>query len=160
MKKLTILLLFVSIAIAGLTWPIANNVQKLPGSMLGWDDAAGEWRPVKINPDGTMGVDATAAIGSLSAQLGGVTEVDANTYNLPANTNYAIPSGLTSSNRKFIEVIATDFSKELWFNYNTPAVIGDCRKAVTGLYFEIPKSVTLNVISSEAVKIVITEGGY
>jgi hypothetical protein len=67
MRKLTTILLFVSIAMTVFAWPTSEQVRKGTGAISGYDNASGTWRPVAINQDtGALITDAEVNIGSVT----------------------------------------------------------------------------------------------
>lgn len=88
-------------------------------------------------------------------------EIATRTITLTANVNQEIVSTLTSTNRKFIEITTHDQDNEFTVNLGGAAIINDTgRKCYGGFGMKLPKSVNLNLISSETIKINVIEGGY
>jgi len=89
------------------------------------------------------------------------TNISTRTIELVANTNYEIVSTLSTPRRKFIEITAHDLDKEFTINFGGAAVIDSAgRKCFGGFGMRLLKSVNVNIISSESIKLNVIEGGY
>ena len=107
----------------------------------------------------SINTEAIGLVDAINAQKRPVDEIQATVISLTANTSTQITSAITT-NRRFIEVVAMDNTKDFWVNYNSPAVQGACRRVYGGIYLEIPASVVVNVLASEAIDLMVTEGGH
>ena len=69
-----------------------------------------------------------------------------------------ITSGVTGD-RQFIEIKSYDESAEFWVDFGATAVVSASRPCKGYFYMEIPTSIVLSVIASEAADLSIVEGG-
>lgn len=88
-----------------------------------------------------------------------ISEAARQVVNLAANTASGITSGLTGD-RKFIQVTTMDNTKDFYLDVNNTAVIGSCLRVYGGYYLELPKTVSVSVIASEAIDLFVLEGGF
>ncbi|MEW6710396.1 MAG: hypothetical protein AB1403_11290 [Candidatus Riflebacteria bacterium] len=88
-----------------------------------------------------------------------IAEVARQVVALTANTASNITSGLTGD-RKFIHLTTMDNTKDFYVDFNNTAIIGSCLRVYGGYYFELPKTVSISVIASEALDIFVLEGGF
>lgn len=156
MKRFLLVLILTLVSTASFAvWPNAKNIEVRPGSMLGWDNASATWRPVRIDPlTGNLGVDAEVTIGIVP-----ITEWETQTVTLVANTAQDIVSNITGS-RRFIALKTHTADAEFWVAFNASATLSAGLFAVDSLYIEVPDSVSVSLIASEAISISVTEGGY
>lgn len=64
MKKLLVTVLMLTLTAALWAWPEAKRIEVRPGSILGWDNASGTWRPLAVIGDGKL--DVNTSIGSIT----------------------------------------------------------------------------------------------
>jgi len=166
MRKLTlthVLVLFlISVAMTVFAWPTSDQVRKGTGAISGWDNASATWRPIAVDQDtGALITDAEVTIGNITMEttIVPITEWETQTVTLVANTAQDIATNITGS-RRFIALKSHTADSEFWVAFNASATLSAGLFAVDSLYIEVPDSVSVSLIASEAVSISVTEGGY
>ena len=86
-------------------------------------------------------------------------EWDEQVVSLTANTAATFTTEISGS-RRFVELTAQDTDIEFWVSIGGTAAVNGCRPVNGSIYIEVPKTVIISLIASEAVKISIVEGGY
>lgn len=86
-------------------------------------------------------------------------EWDEQVVSLTANTAATFTTKISGS-RRFVELTAQDTDIEFWVSIGGTAAVNGCRPVNGSIYIEVPKTVIISLIASEAVKISIVEGGY
>jgi hypothetical protein len=106
-------------------------------------------------------VDANVTIGSITMEttIVPVTEWDTQTMTLVANTAQDLVSGI-SGKRRFVQMKSHIAAKEFWLAFNASATLSAGMMVTDSVYIEVPDSVSVSVIASEAFDISITEGAY
>lgn len=111
---------------------------------------------------GTMETDVESVDASVQAVEDAIkpsTEIETQVITLVANTSQSISSSLTGD-RRYIEITTMDNTKDFWLDFDTAAVEDNCRRVYGGVYLELDKTIVPHVLASEAIDLMVIEGGY
>lgn len=143
-------MLFASLAICAFGQPVQQ---------IAVPDSTGYIRPISSANPLPAAVTITTDSSGIVDAVKQCSEWAEQVVSLTANTAATFTTEISGS-RRFVELTAQNPDIQFWISLSGTAAVAGCRPVNGSIYLEIPKSVVVSMIASQAVKISVVEGGY
>lgn len=162
MKKLLLLVLFLSVAMGGFAaWPQFNQIPNPPGANHGWDVASGTWRPFAVGANGVQKTDTVVTIGTATISVGAPPATNSQISVAAAN----VPISFTNlANRRKLLLINTSDTNDIRTSLDSAVASASISFGLTipprgSLSVDLPSTKSVSIWASATVMVDVYQEG-